>query len=113
MQISEIQTIAKLVEQVKTETSKWAKKAIGGRSTFSWQAGYGAFSVSHSIRDSMDSCMGDDCVNICGDYHMIMASQGRQLRVVAKHSMNIQSGDPVELVTYDGLRAARRQGRCR
>ena len=47
-------TIAKLVEQVKAETSKWAKKAIGGRSTFSWQAGYGAFSVSHSIRDSVD-----------------------------------------------------------
>ena len=46
-------TIAKLVEQIKTETSKWAKRAIGGHSTFSWQAGYGAFSVSHSI-----SCTG-------------------------------------------------------
>ena len=28
-------TIAKLVEQVKAETSKWAKKAVGGHSAFS------------------------------------------------------------------------------
>jgi hypothetical protein len=48
--------------------------------------------------------MGDDCVNICGDYHMIMSSHGRELRVLAKHGMNIQPGDPVELVTYDGRR---------
>jgi len=48
--------------------------------------------------------MGDDGVNICGDYHMVMGSQGRELRVLAKHSLNIQPGDPVELVTYDGGR---------
>lgn len=50
------------------------------------------------------SFMGDDCINICGDYHLIAASQGRQLRVLAKHQMNIEPGDPVELVTYDGRR---------
>ena len=48
--------------------------------------------------------MGDDCINICGDYHMIMASQGRSLRVLAKGQMNIQPGDPVELVLYSGER---------
>lgn len=48
--------------------------------------------------------MGDDCVNICGDYHMIMGSQGKELRVLAKHGMIIQAGDAVELVTYDGRR---------
>ena len=48
--------------------------------------------------------MGDDCVNINGDYHMIMASEGRELRVLAKGSMNIRLGDPVELVSYDGQR---------
>ena len=48
--------------------------------------------------------MGDDCINICGDYQMIMGSHGRQLRVLGKHGMNIQPGDPVELVQYDGLR---------
>ena len=50
--------------------------------------------------------MGDDCVNICGDYHMIMGSKGRELRVLAKHDLNIRPGDPVELVCYDGRRLA-------
>jgi len=47
---------------------------------------------------------GDDCVAINGDYHMIMGSRGRELRVLAKRNMNIQPGDSVELVTYDGRR---------
>ncbi len=41
-------TIADLIESIKTETSKWAKDAEHGNSLFTWQAGYGAFSVSHS-----------------------------------------------------------------
>ena len=48
--------------------------------------------------------MGDDCINICGDYHMIMSSQGQELRVLAKGNMNIQPGDPVELALYTGER---------
>ncbi|HWH71505.1 MAG TPA: right-handed parallel beta-helix repeat-containing protein, partial [Candidatus Sulfotelmatobacter sp.] len=50
--------------------------------------------------------MGDDCINICGDYHLIMRSQGKALRVLAKGNMNIQPGDPVELVLYTGERLA-------
>ncbi len=46
--LSRTVTIAKLVEHVKVETSKWAKEATLGVSTFSWQAGYGAFSISQS-----------------------------------------------------------------
>lgn len=46
--LSRTMTIASLIEHVKTETSKWAKHAGSGVSTFSWQSGYGAFSVSHS-----------------------------------------------------------------
>lgn len=41
--------IADLIEQIKVETSKWAKKAQNGVPLFSWQSGYGAFSVSHSL----------------------------------------------------------------
>lgn len=48
--------------------------------------------------------MGDDCINICGDYHLVMAAQGKDLRVLAKGHLNIQPGDPVELVGYDGVR---------
>jgi parallel beta-helix repeat protein len=48
--------------------------------------------------------MGDDCVNIHGAYHMIMAAHGNELRVLAKGNMDIQPGDPVELVSYNGQR---------
>ncbi len=47
---------------------------------------------------------GDDCVNICGDYHMVTACQGKELRVLAKHGMNISIGEAVEILSYDGIR---------
>jgi len=47
-------TIARLVENVKSETSKWAKQHEDGHRAFTWQAGYGVFSVSHSRRDDVD-----------------------------------------------------------
>ena len=50
-ELSPTVTIAKLVEHVKAETSKWAKKTSSGSPTFTWQAGYGAFSVSRSNLD--------------------------------------------------------------
>jgi REP element-mobilizing transposase RayT len=40
--------ISKLIEVVKSQTSKWAKTASGGSNRFAWQHGYGVFSVSHS-----------------------------------------------------------------
>lgn len=68
-----------------------------------------AFHSKHAIRgpaylECTARFMGDDALNICGDYHLIMGSQGRDLRVLAKHDLNLQSGDPVELVLYTGLR---------
>lgn len=48
----------------------------------------------------------DDCVNICGDYHMVMACAGPKLRVLAKGRINIEPGDPLEVVRYDGRRLA-------
>jgi putative transposase len=46
--LSRTVTIADLVQHVKVETSRWAKDVEHGSSTFSWQSGYGAFSVSQS-----------------------------------------------------------------
>lgn len=43
---------AEIVEQVKKSSSKWMK-ADGGVPGFSWQAGYGAFSVSESNVESV------------------------------------------------------------
>ena len=68
-----------------------------------------AFHSKHAVKgpsylDCTARFMGDDCVNICGDYHLIMSSAGRRLRVLAKHNLNLRLGDPVELVRYDGQR---------
>jgi putative transposase len=50
-------TIAKLVEEIKKETSKWIKSHPRGTKLFQWQAGYGVFSVSHSMLDIVDECI--------------------------------------------------------
>ncbi|HEX2948848.1 MAG TPA: right-handed parallel beta-helix repeat-containing protein [Armatimonadota bacterium] len=47
---------------------------------------------------------GDDCLNICGAYHMITACAGNTVRVLANGNSLIKSGDPVELLRYDGMR---------
>jgi putative transposase len=40
--------IADLVEEVKTESSKWIKRKGREFKNFHWQAGYGAFSIGQS-----------------------------------------------------------------
>src|SRR4051812_40066310 len=40
--------ISQAVEEVKTTASKWMKTRAAEFAGFSWQSGYGAFSVSHS-----------------------------------------------------------------
>jgi len=47
---------------------------------------------------------GDDAVNICGSYHMIVGAEGKALRVLAKGEMDIAPGDPVEVLSYEGRR---------
>jgi REP element-mobilizing transposase RayT len=46
--LSRTLTVAQVVENVKTSSSKWIKKQDASLSHFYWQAGYGAFSVSQS-----------------------------------------------------------------
>lgn len=45
-------TLATIVEEVKKNSSRWMKKHTGN-STFYWQKGYGAFSVSSSGVDAV------------------------------------------------------------
>lgn len=68
-----------------------------------------AYHSKHAIKgpayiECVAKYMGDDAINICGDYHMVMECKGVELRVLAKHDMNIAIGDPVELFAYDGRR---------
>lgn len=77
-------TVAKLVENVKTETSKWAKKNERGSSFFRWQQGYGAFSVSHSNRNSVDQYIRDQ-----DEHHARMSFQEEYRKVCEKHEIEI------------------------
>ncbi|KPA13218.1 transposase [Candidatus Magnetomorum sp. HK-1] len=46
-------TISKLLEEVKKSSSKWLKTQDDTLRTFSWQAGYGAFSLGQSQIDDL------------------------------------------------------------
>lgn len=46
--LSKNYALAKVVEEVKKSSSKWMKEIKNGNSKFTWQIGYGAFSVSSS-----------------------------------------------------------------
>ena len=48
LSLSRVVTIAALVEEVKTESSKWIKTKGREFRNFYWQSGYGAFSISQS-----------------------------------------------------------------
>ena len=49
--LSRTLTVAQVVEEVKTSSSKWMKTRGEATASFHWQAGYGAFSVSQSDAD--------------------------------------------------------------
>ena len=77
-------TIAKLVEELKTATSKWAKreKRIA---VFSWQSGYGAFSVSHSNVESVDQY-----IRAQQEHHKRMTFQDEFRRICEKHGVGLE-----------------------
>ena len=48
LRISKTRTIADLVEEIKKSSSKWIKMQPDGDTSFFWQRGYSAFSISAS-----------------------------------------------------------------
>ncbi len=76
--------IAKLVEHLKTETSRWAKTIPGGAATFSWQSGYGAFSVSHSLRNEVDKYIRNQ-----NEHHKGLSFQDEYRLICRKHGVEI------------------------
>jgi REP element-mobilizing transposase RayT len=53
VRLSRTITIAQLVETLKTASSKWLKTEWPGLAAFSWQRGYGSFSVGPSDLDAL------------------------------------------------------------
>lgn len=52
-QLSRTMSIAQLVKEIKATSSAWLKEQGPGLADFYWQAGYGAFSVSHSNKEQV------------------------------------------------------------
>ena len=77
-------TIAKLVEKMKTETSRWAKTTNRGTPKFSWQNGYGVFSVSHSNRHQVD-----DYIRNQSEHHSRMTFQEEYRSLCKKHGIDV------------------------
>lgn len=68
-----------------------------------------AFHSKHALRGpQILNCtakfMGDDAVNICGEYYMIMGSKGNIVRILSNKDFNLAVGTPAELVSYTGER---------
>ena len=82
--LSRTVTVANLVEQVKVETSKWAKAAKGGVPTFAWQSGYGVFSVSQSNLAQVI-----EYVNNQTTHHKTMTFQEEFRELCRKHELNV------------------------
>ncbi|MCE5230140.1 IS200/IS605 family transposase [bacterium] len=53
IRLSRTITIAQLVERLKTSSSKWAKEQYVSLRNFSWQRGYGCFSISPRDLDAL------------------------------------------------------------
>lgn len=53
LRLSRTRTVADLVEELKTASSKWLKGQSPELRGFSWQRGYGAFSVGPADRDAL------------------------------------------------------------
>lgn len=77
-------TIAKLVEQLKTGTSSWAKSSSKQTSGFSWQSGYGAFSVSYSNRDEVNRY-----IRCQAEHHKKLSFQDEFRRLCERHEIEL------------------------
>ena len=53
VQLSRTLSVADLVKEIKTASSKWVKTQEVALSDFSWQKGYGAFSLGISQKDAL------------------------------------------------------------
>ncbi|MCG8650944.1 MAG: IS200/IS605 family transposase [Pirellulales bacterium] len=76
--------ICEVVEHIKTETSKWVKTRASDLQTFSWQQGYGVFSVSHSKLDDVLLYIRNQA-----EHHRRLTYQQEFRRICAKHDIEI------------------------
>ena len=74
--------IMDVVQEAKTETSKWLKKQSPALSAFAWQAGYGIFSVSESNIPAVKSYIENQ-----EDHHRRMSFQDEFRELCKRHGI--------------------------
>jgi len=76
--------IMKVIQEAKTETSKWIKKQSADTRDFSWQSGYGAFSVSESNIPQVKKYIADQ-----EEHHRRMTFQDEFRELCKRHGLDL------------------------
>ena len=75
-------TLAKVFEEVKGTTSQWIKTKSVDLQTFTWQGGYGAFSVSESQRQKVSDYIANQ-----EEHHRKLTFKEELLALFRKHNI--------------------------
>ena len=76
--------IMKVIEEAKTETTKWIKKQGSQYTDFHWQGGYGIFSVSQSNADEVKRYIANQ-----EEHHKRMSFQEEFRALCQRHGIEI------------------------
>ena len=82
--LSRTVTVAKMVEELKTGSSKWMKQQGPACSDFHWQGGYSAFSVSQSNVEAVRGYIAGQ-----EEHHRKMSFQDELRTLCQKHGIQI------------------------
>ena len=82
--LSKNHALKKVVEEVKKSSSKWIKTLASELSRFSWQAGYGAFSVSESNVASVR-----EYIEHQPEHHRHMTFQDELRQLFMRHGLTV------------------------
>ena len=76
--------VMKVVQEAKTETSKWLKRQPHTGKDFAWQAGYGAFSVSASLVEEVKRYIQNQ-----QQHHQRMSYQDEYRELCRRHGLEL------------------------
>ena len=76
--------VMKVIQESKVETSKWLKRQATVPSNFAWQAGYGAFSVSASKVEEVESYIRNQ-----REHHRRMSFQDEFRELCRRHGLEL------------------------
>lgn len=77
-------SVADFVGKIKSNTSRWLKEIGPSYKNFSWQEGYGVFSVSESNRDKVISYISKQ-----KEHHLKSSTQEEFRRFLFKHGISV------------------------